>query len=80
LVPGVIHRDRQTALRREPDRGLHIGFARDTDYQSRLERKIEVVADALGRIPVVTRQDDRPRDVGPELGRLLASDGRSIGT
>src|SRR5262245_34223371 len=54
LVPGVIHRDRQTALRREPDRGLHISTARDADYQLRLQNKIEVVADALAAIPVVT--------------------------
>jgi hypothetical protein len=77
LVPGAIHRDRQTALGGEPDRGLHIRIARDTDYQRRLEREIEVVADALCGVPVVTRQDDRPRDLGRELGRLIASDGRS---
>jgi hypothetical protein len=79
LVSGVIHRDWQTALRREPDRGLHIRFACDTDDQSRLENEIGVVAGALGSVHVVTRQDDRPRDLGRELGRLLASDGRTTG-
>jgi hypothetical protein len=73
-MPSVVHRDWKSALRRESDHGLHFPRTGDAGYQHGLQRQVEVITRALGSVPIVIGQEDRPGELGRELRGLLASD------